>query len=65
MIEIDFDAMYKDRRRKIVRDSQKRRRDKAKAEGLCVLCCREKAIEGRTLCERCRTQHYERVAKSR
>lgn len=65
MIEFDYEGMFKAKRRKIVRESQKRRRDKAKANGLCVLCCREKAIEGRTLCERCRTQHNERVAKSR
>jgi len=65
MIEFDYEGMLKAKRRKIVRESQKRRRDKAKAEGLCVLCCREKVIDGRTLCERCRTQHNERVAKSR
>ena len=65
MIEIDFEGMYKDKRRKIVRESQKRRRDYAKAQGLCVLCCKVNAVEGLTLCEKCRRKHNELIRRKR
>ena len=65
MIEIDFEGMYKDKRRKIVRESQKRRRDYAKSQGVCVLCCKAKAVEGLTLCEKCRRKHNELIRRKR
>lgn len=41
-------------RRKQIRDSQKKRRIRARKEGLCTICCNNKAAAGRVTCDRCR-----------
>lgn len=45
---------YEEYREKIVRESQKRRRERAKAQGKCIICCREQADQGKTTCKSCR-----------
>lgn len=50
---------YKEYRKKIVRECQKRRRERAKAQGKCIICCKEQADQGTTTCRNCR----ERVRK--
>lgn len=52
MIEMDYES-YKAYRREIVRKSQQKRRDKARAEGLCVGCCSRAPEGNKTLCARC------------
>lgn len=44
--------MGKDRRT-VVRDSQRRRREKAKEEGLCPICCLRLPPIGRKTCLEC------------
>lgn len=44
---------YGEYRRKIVRESQKKRRKKAMEKGLCPICCIRTPIEGRSTCEIC------------
>lgn len=43
-----------DTRRAQIRDSQKKRRIRARQEGLCTICCRVKAAPGRVTCDHCR-----------
>lgn len=35
------------------RDCKRRRREKAKATGLCIVCCKEKARTGMVSCQSC------------
>lgn len=41
-------------RRAQIRNSQKKRRIRARKEGLCTICCNNKATAGRVTCDRCR-----------
>lgn len=45
---------YKDYRREVVRESQGRRRQKAREDGLCPICCLRVPPIGRKTCEACR-----------
>lgn len=47
---------YEEYRKKITRECQKRRREKAKAQGKCIICCREQADQGKTTCKSCRNR---------
>lgn len=44
---------YKQYRREVVRRSQHKRRAKARENGLCINCCRERVVYGKTLCAVC------------
>lgn len=48
---------YLEYRRKICRESQRRRRIVAKANGICIICCKRPAREGRKTCAEC-SGHY-------
>lgn len=43
-------------RRKIVRESQRKRREQAKEQGLCQMCARNLPRTGYTTCEACYTR---------
>ena len=47
------DEAYKEYRREIVRRSMRKRREKARAAGLCIQCTAVPAVSGRTLCYEC------------
>ena len=44
---------YKEHRRKICRESTRKRREAARAAGLCIQCVLVPPMLGRTLCKRC------------
>ena len=48
---------YYESHREQVRQAQRERYDRLKAEGLCVVCEKEKAIEGLTRCDYCRKKN--------
>ncbi len=50
---------YAEYRRKIVRESQRKRREQAKEQGLCQICAKNLPRIGYTTCEQC----YIRVLK--
>lgn len=50
------DEEYMEHRREIVRNSQKRRRAKAAALGMCVICCVRKPDAGHVTCQECRVR---------
>ena len=45
---------YRDYRRAVVREPQKRRRMKAAEDGLCTICCLNAPEDGRRTCKACR-----------
>jgi len=47
------DEEFREYRRQIARESQRKRRGFAKLHNLCRQCCREKALPMRTLCPVC------------
>lgn len=60
LIHHDWDKEdYGEYRRKIVRESQRKRRAKARTQGLCLICAKNPAAEGYTACAEC----YSRVLK--
>ena len=44
---------YLEHRRKIIRESQRRRREKARKEGICTVCVKRPARKGKITCEIC------------
>ena len=48
-------------RRKIVRESQRRRRERAKEKGMCIICCIRLPEDGYKTCRECieRVKNYE------
>ncbi len=44
---------YKERRRKSTRECQRRRREKAKQNGVCSICCKNPARPGKKTCDIC------------
>ena len=44
---------YGEYRRKMIRESQKKRRMRAKESGLCGVCCKRPVKEGYKTCEMC------------
>ena len=48
------DEGYTNYRRRIVRESQRRRRMKAESEGRCIVCCINDADIGKKTCSECR-----------
>lgn len=44
---------YAEYRRKVVRECQKRRRAKAKAQGMCSICCKRPVVIGYQTCSDC------------
>ena len=44
---------YLECRRRMARESQARRRAKAKDAGMCQICCRNRPAEGLTTCPEC------------
>lgn len=48
---------YGEYRRKMCRESQRKRRAKARLNGMCSICCKYPAIEGYKTCQDC----YSRV----
>ena len=40
-------------RRAQIRNCQKKRRIKARQEGLCTICCKVKVVPGRVTCDKC------------
>ena len=44
---------YAEYRKKLVRESQRRRRARAKENGMCPMCCVRPARKGKTTCEEC------------
>lgn len=47
------DEEYKEYRRRIVRESQRRRRMQAAKDGKCVICATRPARQGKKTCEQC------------
>lgn len=48
------DEEYMEHRRAIVRESQKKRRARAVANGMCSICCVRKPDAGHVTCRACR-----------
>ena len=44
---------YDEYRRKLCRESQRKRRAKAKENGMCGICCKNPALEGYSTCQKC------------
>lgn len=55
------DEEYIEHRRAIVRESQKKRRARAVANGMCSICCRNIPDTGHVTCKACR----ERIIRRR
>lgn len=54
---------YKEKRRKIVRESQRRRRERAREQGLCPICMKNLPEIGYGTCRECRiriSKYHER-----
>ena len=49
---------YLEYRRRLSRESQRKRREKASEAGMCVICCRNKT-NGKRTCEACRKRIIE------
>lgn len=58
-IRHDSDEIFKEYRRRIVREAQRKRRAKAREKGLCLICAKHPAMENYSVCEEC----YARVRK--
>ncbi len=52
---------YREYRRKICRESQRKRRIKAREDGICIICCKRPVRDGRSTCTEC-SGHYGDVA---
>ena len=61
------DPEYKEYRRAMSRDCQRKRRAKAKEQGLCSICCNNHPEAGHKTCKACRIQvsaaNYRRAHK--
>lgn len=44
---------YEEYRKRLSRESQQRRREKAIKTGMCLICCKNKARKGKRTCEEC------------
>ena len=56
---------YAEYRREVVRESQRRRREKAKREGLCPICFTRQLPVGRGTCEYCSKRVADRAWEKR
>lgn len=55
------DEEYTAYRSEICRKSQRKRREKARMEGMCIICCKRPARVGRSTCAEC-SGHYGDIA---
>lgn len=44
---------YGEYRRKLVRESQRKRREKARSLGLCIICATNPSLTGYSTCQKC------------
>lgn len=59
-----IDEEYREKRRKICRESQKRRRDAARKQCICIICCQRPMRPGRKTCTVC-AEYYGMIAHKR
>jgi hypothetical protein len=56
---------YRAYRNKLCAESQKKRREKAKADGICVMCCCRPARQGMVTCRECSMRSASYTTKRR
>jgi len=56
---------YREYRRKLCRESQRKRRERAMAGGFCRICCVKPAVHGHVTCEACASYAREYQRRNR